>query len=349
MVSAAHMARALELAGEHHPHPNPRVGAVVVDRDGQVAGEGAHIGPGRPHAEVVAIEAAGERAVGSTVYLTLEPCTHHGRTPPCVEAIIAAGVARVVVAVADPDPRVSGRGVRRLGEAGVDVVTGLMEQEALALDPGYFHHRVTGRPLVTMKYAMTLDGAVAAADGTSRWITSPTARIDAHRLRAESDGVVVGAGTLRSDDPLLDVRIDGYTGRQPVPVVLAGAGDLPKGARLWERRPLVVATGDREIPSGELVLVGGVAGLPDPTETCRALADRGLISLLLEGGPRVAGAWWRAGAIDRGVIYLGSRLGGGVGRTPLEAVFASVGEAEVVTITGVDSLEGDLRVEFTRS
>jgi diaminohydroxyphosphoribosylaminopyrimidine deaminase/5-amino-6-(5-phosphoribosylamino)uracil reductase len=340
------MARALELARAQNPHPNPRVGSVVLDASGEVVGEGAHVRPGDPHAEVLAVRQAGERARGGVLYSTLEPCAHHGRTPPCVDTIIAAGVVKVVVGIQDPDPRVSGQGIHRLREAGVEVIEGIMEVAARDLDPGYFHHRQTGRSLVTLKYAMTLDGAVAAVDSTSRWITSDEARQDAHRLRAEMDGVVVGAGTLRSDDPLLDVRLDGFEGAGPRPVIIAGSGELPGGARIWGREPIVVATRAMHLPSGELVQVPGDGSNPNPADTCRALADMGLLTLLLEGGPSVAGAWWRAGVIDRGVAYLGAKIAGGSGRSPLEGVFGTLGDATAVSITGVNSLGVDLRVDF---
>jgi diaminohydroxyphosphoribosylaminopyrimidine deaminase / 5-amino-6-(5-phosphoribosylamino)uracil reductase len=342
------MWRAIELARLHHPHPNPRVGAVVVDRHGDVVGEGWHIGPGEAHAEVVALLQAGEMGRDATVYVTLEPCTHHGRTPPCVDALLAAGVATVVVGAPDPDPRVSGTGIARLREAGVEVIEQVMAAEAMALDPGYFHHRRTGLPLVTMKYAMTLDGAVAAADATSEWVTSEEARADAHRLRAEMDGVIVGAGTLRIDDPSLTVRLDGYRGPQPRPVIIAGGGGLPAHARIWDRDPIVVATSEIDLPGGSLVVVAGEPGRPDPVASSRALGDLGLLALLLEGGPDLAGAWWRSGAVDRGVLYLGARLGGGTGRSPLGGVFETIADAQVVSVTGVRSLNHDIRVDFER-
>jgi diaminohydroxyphosphoribosylaminopyrimidine deaminase/5-amino-6-(5-phosphoribosylamino)uracil reductase len=263
-----------------------------------------------------------------------------------VQAIIAAGVSTVVVAAGDPDERVAGQGFTRLREAGVEVIEGFMEGIARDLDPGYFHHRETGRPLVTLKYAMTLDGAVAAVDATSKWITSAAARDDAHRLRAEMDGIVVGAGTLRADDPLLDVRIEGFEGPGPRAVVIAGAGGLPADARIWGRDPIVVAARPIDLPSGELLRVPGAEGLPDPGDTCRALADIGMLTLMLEGGPRVAGAWLRAGVIDKGVVYIGAKIAGGSGRSPFDGVFGTLADATVVRITGVNSLGEDLRVDF---
>jgi diaminohydroxyphosphoribosylaminopyrimidine deaminase/5-amino-6-(5-phosphoribosylamino)uracil reductase len=214
-------------------HPNPWVGCAIVDADGLVA-VGATRPPGEAHAEVVALEAAGERARGATAYVTLEPCSHHGRTGPCADALVEAGVARVVVAVADPDPRVAGEGVARLREAGIAVEVGCAAATVEAQLQAYLHQRRTGRPYVVLKLAATLDGRTAARDGTSRWITGAEARADVHRLRAESDGIVVGAGTVRADDPELTAR--DADGPDPERVVL---GRIPADARVhpcttWE-------------------------------------------------------------------------------------------------------------------
>ena len=343
------MRRALELAQEQRTHPNPRVGAVVVDVLGHVVGEGAHVGPGHDHAEVLALSAAGDAAVGSTLYVTLEPCTHHGRTPPCVDAVLEADVRRVVVAVADPDSRVTGQGIASLREAGLEVTEGLLASEARDLDPAYFHHRETGLPRVILKYAMTLDGAVAATDASSQWITSEEARIDAHLVRAAADAVVVGAGTLRTDDPRLNVRLPEYEGPQPTPVIVAGAQDLPEGSRVWDAEPMVLSSTKRVIPSGRLVVVEGSDALPDPMASCLALADLGFLDLLVEGGARLAGEWWRAGVINRGIVYLGAKVGGGTGISPLGGVFRTIGDASVVSLTEVRSLGPDYRIDFELS
>lgn len=343
-----HMRRALELGRQHPTHPNPRVGAVIVDPSGGVIGEGAHRGAGSDHAEVVALAAAGSTAAGATLYVTLEPCTHRGRTPPCVDAIIGAGIGTVIVGARDPDPRVSGRGLAALKEAGVEVRDGVMAEEVRSMDPAYFHHRETGLPLVTLKYAMTLDGAIAAADGSSRWITSDEARRDAHRVRADNDAVVVGAGTLRADDPMLSVRLDGFDGPQPVPVVVAGRGDLPGEARIWEREPLVISTEERAVPSGRLILVKGSHGLADPVAAARALGDLGYIAILVEGGSRLIGAWWAAGVITRGVVYLGSKIAGGAGLGPMDGVFGNIADATEVSISEVRNLGPDYRIDFWR-
>ena len=342
------MHRAIDLAGKKvHTHPNPRVGAVIVDALGAVVGEGWHEGPGTSHAEVMALEEAGSRARGSTVYVSLEPCSHHGRTPPCVDALIEVGVARVIVGAIDPDPKVSGRGVAGLQEAGIEVVTGVLEGPAREVDPGYFRHRETGMPQVTLKWAMTLDGSVAAEDGSSQWITSEDARNHAHEVRAGVDAVVIGAGTMRADDPGLDVRIDGYRGDQPRPVVVAGRNRLPAEARIWERDPVVVSTSALSLPAGELLEVPGHE-LPDPIETCRALAGMGLLDLLLEGGPTLAGAWWRAGVVTSGLVYVGARVAGGSGQSPLAGIFSTIGEADEVEFGPARNVGTDVLIEFRR-
>lgn len=338
------MQRAYELAQEHRTHPNPRVGCVVVAPGGEVVGTGSHAGPGEPHAEVVALDEAGNARDG-IVYVSLEPCTHHGRTPPCVDRLISEQVSRVVIGALDPDDRVSGAGVKALEAAGIEV-TVLDDPAAREVDPAYFHHRRTGMPLVTMKYAMTLDGSVAAADRTSRWITSEPARQDAHRMRAEADAVVVGAGTLRVDNPRLDVRIEGWDHPQPRPVVIAGSGELRADAVLWERNPLVVSAVQRDLPGGELVEVPGENGVPDPVAACRALAGAGLLHLLVEGGPTLLGSWLRSSVITNGVVYLGARLGLGGGLSAVEGVFDTITGARVVTVTGVRTLGPDVAVTF---
>jgi diaminohydroxyphosphoribosylaminopyrimidine deaminase/5-amino-6-(5-phosphoribosylamino)uracil reductase len=322
------------------------VGAVVVGSEGEVLGEGAHVGPGLPHAEVVALDRV-EDARGTTVYVSLEPCSHHGRTPPCTDRLIAEEVARVVIGASDPDPHVAGSGIDALRRAGIDVEV-VDDRRARDVDPAYFHHRETGMPLVTIKWAMTLDGSVAAADGTSRWITTPLARQHAHELRSQVDAVVVGAGTLRTDDPRLDVRIDGYRGPQPRPVIVAGTGDLPTKARIWNREPIVVSTLDRTIPTGELLRVDGFDGLPDPVDVCLTLADVGLLALLLEGGPTVAGAWWRAGVVDNGVVHIGAKVGGGTGRSPMAGVLTTIADADDVEFDTVRNVSDDVVIAFRK-
>lgn len=317
----------------------------MVSSSNEVLGEGAHTGPGHDHAEVVALDRAGD-ARGATLYVSLEPCTFQGRTPPCVDRVIASGVSKVVIGAIDPDERVAGSGVAALRDAGIGVEV-VDDSEARALDPAYFHHRETGQAFVVAKYAMTLDGSIAAVDGTSQWITSEKARRDAHALRAEADVVVIGSGTLISDDPRLDVRLEGHEGHQPRPVVVAGRASLPPAARIWERNPLVVSTDKRPLPGGELLLVSG-NGHPDPVETCRALAELGFLSVLLEGGPKLTSAWWHAGVIVAGVVYVGSRMGGGAGMSPLHGVFGTIDDAASVLITSTRKIGDDVRIDFTR-
>ncbi len=316
------MAAALALAegARARAHPNPWVGAVLRSVDGGVF-EGATAAPGGPHAEVAALAGAGGAARGSTIWSTLEPCAHHGRTPPCADALIAAGVSRVVVALEDPDPRVAGLGLQRLRDAGIDVVSGVGVEAATNQLAPYLKHRRTGRPWVVLKLAATLDGRTAAADGSSQWITGPEARADAHRLRAESDAVIVGAGTVRSDDPSLTVRL--AEGPDPMRVVL---GRAPVEAKV---HPALELEGD----------LGAVLD---------RLGERGCVQVLVEGGAHVAGAFHRAGLVDRYVLYLAPRLlGGDDGR----ALFAGVGAATLADawegdIVEVSRLGPDLRVEL---
>jgi diaminohydroxyphosphoribosylaminopyrimidine deaminase/5-amino-6-(5-phosphoribosylamino)uracil reductase len=239
------MARALALAegGRGTASPNPMVGAVLV-RHGQVVGGGFHLAPGKPHAEAEALSAAGPAAAGATCYVTLEPCAHHGRTPPCADALVEAGVARVVAAVADPDPRVAGSGFARLRAAGVEVEVGTLAGAAEEQNAAFLTHRRLGRPRITLKAAASLDGKVAAADGTSQWITGPQARGDAHRLRAEADAIAVGAGTALADDPRLTVRLaQAPPARRPLRVLVDAAGRVGAGGHLFDgEAPTLVAT-----------------------------------------------------------------------------------------------------------
>jgi diaminohydroxyphosphoribosylaminopyrimidine deaminase/5-amino-6-(5-phosphoribosylamino)uracil reductase len=303
--------------------PNPWVGCVIVPDSDEPAAIGATDPPGGPHAEAVALALAGDSARGATVYVTLEPCSHTGRTPPCADALIAAGVRRVVVGVEDPDPRVRGEGIRRLETAGVDVSTGVCEAEVRAQLAPYLKHRRTGRPWVVLKLAATLDGRTAAPDGSSRWITGPLARVDVHRLRAESDAVLVGAGTVRADDPALTVR--DADGRDPLRVVLGRAAD--------DRRVLPA-----------LELSGDLEGVLDE------LGRRGVTQLLVEGGATVAGAFHRAGLVDRYVLYLAPALFGGDDGRPLFSGpgAPTIGELWRGTIVSVEPLGPDLRVELAR-
>jgi diaminohydroxyphosphoribosylaminopyrimidine deaminase/5-amino-6-(5-phosphoribosylamino)uracil reductase len=335
------MRRALELARATYPHPNPRVGAVVY-AGGEVVAEAAHQQAGEPHAEVLALQRAGPAARGATVFVTLEPCVHHGRTPPCVDELIQAGVARVVVGATDPDDRVSGKGIKRLREAGIAVSGGVEAELVEAADPGYFHHRRTGLPLVTLKLATTLDGQIAAADRTSRWITGEQARRNSHLLRAESDVVVVGAGTVLADDPQLDVRIDGYCGPQPRPVVVAGARPLPAAARVLARDALVYGRDDPSLP-GERVPAADDRRV-DLGMMLKDLGARGYVAALVEGGATLAGELLRGRHVDNLVLYLGGKLGAGQGIGACGGVFATIGDAVRVDIAEIARLGTDIKI-----
>jgi diaminohydroxyphosphoribosylaminopyrimidine deaminase/5-amino-6-(5-phosphoribosylamino)uracil reductase len=294
----------------------------VTTADGE-SFEGATAPPGGPHAEVVALQAAGDRGRGATLYTTLEPCAHHGRTPPCTGAIAAAGVGRVVVAILDPDPQVSGRGVAELRDRGVTVDVGVGADEAAELLAPYLKHRLTGRPWVVLKLAATMDGRIAAPDGTARWLTGEAARADAHALRALSDAVLVGAGTVRADDPALTVRAGPVPEHQPLRVVL---GHVPDGARVHPALEL----------SGE------------PDEVLDELGAKGVLQLLVEGGARVAHAFHRAGLVDRYVFYFAPALFGGDDAVPMFGGPGAPGiddlwRGRVVSVT---QLGGDVRVEL---
>jgi diaminohydroxyphosphoribosylaminopyrimidine deaminase/5-amino-6-(5-phosphoribosylamino)uracil reductase len=334
-AEAAAMQRALELArvATFRPGPNPRVGCVLLSPDGRVVGEGAHRGAGTPHAEVDALAAAGDLAVGATAVVTLEPCNHHGRTGPCTEALIAAGVARVVFAQSDPNPAAAG-GADRLAAAGVRVSSGLMADQAADVNREWSLAVTRGRPFVTWKLAVTLDGRSAAADGTSRWVSSAAARIDTHRLRSRCDAIMVGTGTVAVDDPVLTVR-DGE-GR-PLP-----------------DQPLRVVVGERELPAARRVFNDEAPSLRirsrDPQQVLRRLQERDTRHVFLEGGPTLAAAFLREGLIDRIVAYVApSFLGAGlpaVGdlgiRTMGDALRPAV--EEILVLDGHDGEEPNVRM-----
>ncbi|SFO92494.1 diaminohydroxyphosphoribosylaminopyrimidine deaminase / 5-amino-6-(5-phosphoribosylamino)uracil reductase [Saccharomonospora viridis] len=306
---AMEVALALSAGVRGNTSPNPPVGAVILDAEGRRVGTGATQPPPGPHAEVVALREAGERARGGTAVVTLEPCSHHGRTPPCTQALLDAGVAAVRYAVADPHPAASG-GAERLRAAGVDVAGGVLAEE-VASGPlrAWLHRERTGRPHVTWKYAASLDGRVAAADGTSRWISGPTSRAEVHALRAAVDAIVVGTGTVLTDDPWLTVR-------------------TPDG-ELAPRQPLRVVVGTRGIPEGARVLDSTAETVRiashDPDEVLALLSERGVVDVLLEGGPTLAGAFVAAGRVDRIIAYVAPTL---LGAGP-----AALGPAGVSTIT----------------
>lgn len=311
-------------------YPNPPVGAVILAADGEVAGVGGTEPAGGAHAEVVALRAAGERAAGGTAVVTLEPCNHHGRTPPCVDALLVAGVAAVVYAVADPNPVAAG-GADRLRAAGVEVA--VLGTDAVARGPlrEWLHKQRTGRPHVTWKFATSIDGRSAAADGSSQWITSEAARADVHRRRAAADAIVAGTGTVFVDDPSLTAR-------------------LPDG-RLTATQPLRVVVGRREIPPQSRVLSPDSPTMMlhtrDPDEVLRALGDR--TDILLEGGPTLAGAFLRAGAVDRILAYVAPMLLGGPVTAVDDVGVTSIGGALRWRYDGVETIGPDLLLSLVPS
>ncbi|MFM7548676.1 MAG: bifunctional diaminohydroxyphosphoribosylaminopyrimidine deaminase/5-amino-6-(5-phosphoribosylamino)uracil reductase RibD [Cyanobacteriota bacterium] len=319
------MRRALQLAalGQGRTSPNPMVGAVVLDDAGTLVGEGFHARAGAPHAEVGALRQAGDRARGGTLVVSLEPCCHHGRTPPCTEAVIAAGIARVVMAMTDPDPRVAGSGISRLRAAGLEVIEGVAHDEALALNRAFVHRVRRGRPLGILKWAMSLDGRTALPNGDSQWISGPAAREWVHRLRARCDAVIVGGGTVRADDPLLTSR--GRRDPEPLRVVLSRGLDLPEQARLWhvaEAATLVAHGPEASAAARERLDAWGLERLElaacEPAQLLEVLARRGCNQVLWECGPELAAAALRQGCAQELVAVIAPKLLGGLpARTPL--------------------------------
>ena len=310
----AYVARALELAarGLFTTDPNPRVGCVVA-RDGEVLGEGWHVRAGEPHAEVLALRAAGPQARGATVYVTLEPCSHTGRTPPCAEALLAAGVARVVCCSVDPNPRVAGAGIARLRAAGIDVSVGVFEPQARELNAGFFSRFERGRPFVRLKLAMSLDARTAPASGGQAWISGEAARADVQAWRARSGAVLTGAGTVRTDDPRLDVRLAyGSWVRQPLRVLLDPMLSCPSTAKLFHGGgALVFAAMDAPVRSEESARVERLpraAGGLDLHDVVARLAELEVNELLVECGPRLAGAFILANLVDEFVLYIAPAL-----------------------------------------
>jgi diaminohydroxyphosphoribosylaminopyrimidine deaminase/5-amino-6-(5-phosphoribosylamino)uracil reductase len=335
------MRRAIALAAAHRPHPNPRVGAVVVGSDGAVVGEGAHVRAGQAHAERIAIDVAGAAAQGSTAYVTLEPCAHHGRTPPCVDALIESGVHRVVVGALDPDERVSGRGIERLRSAGIEVVTGVATDEVEALDPGYFHHRRTGLPLVTVKAVLTLDGQIAGADGSSLWISDLEMRQDIARLRSTMDALVVGAGAVLADDPELDIE-----GHRPEVFVIAGTRPIPGNARIVDAGARVLTPRLGDATATDIAVPDTSGDRLDLRATFARLAGAGCLDVMVEGGPTLISSVVGAGLASRFVLYYGPKLGGGVGLSMFSGFFKRIEDAFEGRITDVAPVGGGIRAVF---
>ncbi len=350
------MHRALQLAalGLGRTSPNPMVGAVVLDTQGQLVGEGYHARAGTPHAEVHALAQAGARARGGTLIVTLEPCCHHGRTPPCTDAVIAAGVAQVVVAMGDPNPQVAGGGIAQLQAAGITVISGVGQTEARALNRAFVHRITTGRPLGILKWAMSLDGRTALSNGTSQWISGPPARAWVHQLRSQCDAVIVGGGTLRADDPLLTSR--GQRDPEPLRVVLSRSLQLPADAQLWDTNiaPTLVAHGP-EAPTEAKARLDQLASnhpglerleLPrcSPADLLEALALRGCNQVLWECGPALAAAAIQEGCVQQVAAVIAPKLlGGSPARTPLgELGFTSLQELPTWSAATPERLGADL-------
>ncbi|HET7629209.1 MAG TPA: bifunctional diaminohydroxyphosphoribosylaminopyrimidine deaminase/5-amino-6-(5-phosphoribosylamino)uracil reductase RibD [Bacillales bacterium] len=359
MDHGEYMQLALQLAksGQGQTHPNPAVGCVVVKNDA-IVGIGSHLKAGEPHAEVHAVRMSGADAAGSTVYVTLEPCSHYGRTPPCADLLVRTEVREVYVACLDPNPRVSGRGVERLKTAGITVHVGLMREQAEAVNASFFHFMKTGRPYVTLKQAISLDGKIATSGGESQWITGEKARYDGHRYRDKSDAILVGVNTVIADNPSLTARLEGG-GRNPVRVVLDSRLRLPLDAKVltdgeaetWvvttrlsmveKRRKLKALGADVIVMDGETIEINALL---------RSLGEREIVSLLVEGGASVSGSFLEARCADQVVTYIAPKLLGG---SDAPSAFAGKGfeklaDAVGLTFASVERFGSDLKIIATR-
>lgn len=346
------MATALTLArrGLGQVWPNPAVGCIVV-KDGKVVGRGWTQPGGRPHAETMALAQAGEAAQGATAYVSLEPCAHHGKTPPCADALVAAGIARVVMPMEDPDSRVSGKGVARLRDAGILVETGLMAAEAEAVNCGFLMRQRAGRPWLTLKLAASLDGRIATSTGESQWITGPAARARVHLMRATHDAVLVGAGTMRADDPALTVRLPGLSNRAPVRIVADTSITLPETAHLAQTAATVPVWLCHGRDADSTTLPIGVASVPvnvtgqglDLTEMMAAFGSRGLTRVFCEGGGGLAAGLLRAGLVDE-LVWMNAGVAiGGDGAASLASMgFETLNEAPRFTLARSERIGADM-------
>jgi diaminohydroxyphosphoribosylaminopyrimidine deaminase/5-amino-6-(5-phosphoribosylamino)uracil reductase len=352
-ADCAHMARALQLAarGKYTAHPNPMVGCVLV-RDGDVVGEGWHEMAGEPHAEVNALRAAGEQAQGATAYVTLEPCAHSGKTPPCATALIEAGVSRVIAAMEDPFAEVAGRGLEALREAGIDTEVGLMESTARSLNAGFISRVVERRPRVRLKVAASIDGAIAMSSGESQWITGPEARADVQKLRARSGAIMTGIGTVLADDPSLNVRAQDLDtrGLQPLRVVLDSRLRMPLSAAMLALpgQTLVCCTGDHdgaglEGAGAEVRDFGAHGQVVNVFEVLAALGEREINDVLVEAGPLLTGYLLEKDLVDELVIYQSPHIMGsntrGMFQTPSWTALADRRNLEITDVrhVGVDT------------
>ncbi|MFA5384570.1 MAG: bifunctional diaminohydroxyphosphoribosylaminopyrimidine deaminase/5-amino-6-(5-phosphoribosylamino)uracil reductase RibD [Eubacteriales bacterium] len=359
-----YMGRALELArlGGGKTSPNPMVGAVVV-KDGKVAGEGYHHKAGSPHAEIVALDNAGKKAKGATLYVNLEPCCHYGRTGPCANAVVEAGICRVVVAMSDPNPLVCGKGISYLKQNDVEVTTGVLEDEALLLNEVFIKYITTGRPFVMLKAAMSIDGKIAARTGDSRWVTGPKARTQVHVLRNLYDAVLVGINTVLADDPLLTVRLTSEKGKNPVRVVVDSMARTPLNSRvlsqLAEAPTFIATTGSADVQKiarlkemgAEVLVVPGDRPRVDLKRLMADLAGREITSVMIEGGGEINASALESGLVDKVIWFIAPKIVGGrlspgpVGGRGI-AMMADAGQIENITVSQFDEdvcLEGYLK------
>ncbi|MBI2876140.1 MAG: bifunctional diaminohydroxyphosphoribosylaminopyrimidine deaminase/5-amino-6-(5-phosphoribosylamino)uracil reductase RibD [Candidatus Tectomicrobia bacterium] len=325
-------ALALALKARGRTSPNPLVGAVII-QDGRIVGRGYHVCAGAPHAEVVALEEAGPQAAGATLYVNLEPCCHWGRTPPCTSALIRSGIQRVVVGMVDPNPRVSGKGIEQLQQAGIEVEVGLLEERARRDNEAFIKYITTGQPFVILKSAVSLDGKIATASRQSRWITSGRSRLESHKLRDQVDAILVGIETVLADDPQLTTRLWGRKGRDARKIVVDSVLRIPLEARVLPANAtredgqapaagVIIATTARassekarqlEAKGAQVLRVGDRGGRVDLSELMRALGQQGIVSLLIEGGGEINAAALQAGLVDKVVFFIAPLLIGGGG------------------------------------
>ncbi|MBL0387608.1 bifunctional diaminohydroxyphosphoribosylaminopyrimidine deaminase/5-amino-6-(5-phosphoribosylamino)uracil reductase RibD [Tumebacillus sp. ITR2] len=321
MTDVQYMQMALDLAAQAkgQTNPNPLVGAVLV-KDGRIVGFGAHLKAGEPHAEVHAFRMAGEHAEGATLYVTLEPCSHHGKTPPCADLVISSKVKKVVVAMTDPNPLVAGNGINRIRAHGIEVEVGVLESQAVALNERFLHNMRTSRPFVVIKTAMTLDGKIAAHTGDSRWITGPDARVAVHQLRNEVDGILVGIGTVRADDPELTTRMPEGGGKHPTRIILDSSLQIEETAKVLDTSiapTWIITSGGADAEKSARLRARGVQILKSAPHDVAAVLDllyaNGITHLLVEGGATVNGAFLQAGLIDKVMAFIAPKLIGGAG------------------------------------
>lgn len=356
MTDNPFMKKALTLARRGRTSPNPMVGAVIV-RDGKVVGAGFHPKAGEPHAEVFALRAAGELARGADLYVTLEPCCHHGKTPPCTDSIIESGVRRVFAAMVDPNPQVAGQGIECLRAAGIEVEVGIMESEARKLNEGFVKRVTTGLPFVLWKAAMTLDGKIATRTGDSRWVTGEKARKEVHRLRSRYDAVIVGVGTVLADDPELTVR-DIRGAVNPLGVIVDSNASTPPTARVIRSQSRTLIAVTKHAPEdrvqalrnagAELLVLQDIGGRVDLRTLMINLAEIGINSALLESGGELAASMLNAGLIDRGLIFIAPKIvGGRDAKTPVEGEgIERMSEALGTSTPRVHHFGDDLALEF---